>query len=277
MNSRSIHPLVAAASVAALLSHTPANATASSSASLDSISWTLIDLNLLDGIAASISFTGQSSVGTSTWNSTVGLTAADGATGASVLDPVLASSFDGLSSSTAAVGAASLFSSGHTNGGPDVGSYGTYSGQALMNGWSNTFTLSAYTAVIFTGNATTFATATAAYNSGATSEWAQGQVFITGSIGNGNNLSSGTASFSAYADNWGNGSFDDEGGLLFLTLTNGTSNSLDGSFYGYASSWGESTVTAVPEPETYAMLLVGLGVIGFAGRRRQSGSVQPSL
>jgi len=31
------------------------------------------------------------------------------------------------------------------------------------------------------------------------------------------------------------------------------------------------TVSAVPEPETYAMLLAGLGVIGFVARRRQRG------
>jgi hypothetical protein len=29
------------------------------------------------------------------------------------------------------------------------------------------------------------------------------------------------------------------------------------------------TVTAVPEPETYAMLLAGLGVLGAASRRKQ--------
>jgi PEP-CTERM motif len=29
------------------------------------------------------------------------------------------------------------------------------------------------------------------------------------------------------------------------------------------------TVTAVPEPETYAMLLAGLGLLGFAARRRK--------
>jgi hypothetical protein len=29
------------------------------------------------------------------------------------------------------------------------------------------------------------------------------------------------------------------------------------------------TVTAVPEPETYAMLLAGLGLLGYVGRRRQ--------
>lgn len=30
-----------------------------------------------------------------------------------------------------------------------------------------------------------------------------------------------------------------------------------------------ATITSVPEPETYAMLLAGLGVIGFVARRRQ--------
>lgn len=31
-----------------------------------------------------------------------------------------------------------------------------------------------------------------------------------------------------------------------------------------------ATVTAVPEPETYALLLAGLGVIGFVAKRRKS-------
>jgi len=30
-----------------------------------------------------------------------------------------------------------------------------------------------------------------------------------------------------------------------------------------------SAVTAVPEPESYAMLAAGLGVLGFISRRRQ--------
>jgi hypothetical protein len=30
-----------------------------------------------------------------------------------------------------------------------------------------------------------------------------------------------------------------------------------------------SQVAAVPEPETYAMMLAGLGLIGFAARRRK--------
>jgi hypothetical protein len=32
---------------------------------------------------------------------------------------------------------------------------------------------------------------------------------------------------------------------------------------------GGVAVTAVPEPETYAMLLAGLGLVGFAARRRR--------
>ena len=41
------------------------------------------------------------------------------------------------------------------------------------------------------------------------------------------------------------------------------------------SAWGQQIdnvtfgVTAVPEPETYALMLAGLGLVGFAARRRQ--------
>jgi len=34
-------------------------------------------------------------------------------------------------------------------------------------------------------------------------------------------------------------------------------------------SWGSFHVTPVPEPETYAMLLAGLGLMGFVARRRK--------
>jgi len=44
------------------------------------------------------------------------------------------------------------------------------------------------------------------------------------------------------------------------------SNSVDVGRDIVAANW---TVTAVPEPETYAMMLAGLGLIGFAARRRK--------
>lgn len=40
---------------------------------------------------------------------------------------------------------------------------------------------------------------------------------------------------------------------------------------GAASYSGNLSVAAVPEPETYAMLLAGVGVLGFLARRRRSG------
>lgn len=40
---------------------------------------------------------------------------------------------------------------------------------------------------------------------------------------------------------------------------------------GAASYSGNLSVAAVPEPETYAMLLAGVGVVGFLARRRRSG------
>ncbi len=46
-----------------------------------------------------------------------------------------------------------------------------------------------------------------------------------------------------------------------------TGHSVGGSTVGFT---GSVSVTAVPEPETYALLLAGLGVVGFVARRRQA-------
>ena len=76
------------------------------------------------------------------------------------------------------------------------------------------------------------------------------------------------------------GTFDD---VLFGASGLGAPGTLSvsltaGSFYykvsGIASAAGGgyslgSTVTAVPEPETYAMMLAGLVAVGFLARRRQ--------
>ena len=59
------------------------------------------------------------------------------------------------------------------------------------------------------------------------------------------------------------GGFTLAGGAYTLTLI-GTNSASSGS-YG-----GNVAVTAVPEPATYAMLFAGLGIVGFAARRRRS-------
>ncbi|MCW5627179.1 MAG: PEP-CTERM sorting domain-containing protein [Burkholderiales bacterium] len=43
----------------------------------------------------------------------------------------------------------------------------------------------------------------------------------------------------------------------------------DGTLYRYTSSSFEANVTAVPEPETYALLALGLVAVGVAARRRK--------
>jgi len=42
------------------------------------------------------------------------------------------------------------------------------------------------------------------------------------------------------------------------------------AIWNNADGGGGGTVASIPEPETYAMLLAGLGLVGFAARRKLS-------
>jgi len=56
---------------------------------------------------------------------------------------------------------------------------------------------------------------------------------------------------------------------LDFVLTNFAQGS--GNPAGLRVEFTESNIAAVPEPETYAMLLAGMGLVGFAARRRKQG------
>ena len=56
--------------------------------------------------------------------------------------------------------------------------------------------------------------------------------------------------------------FDGTAAHPFVLTVNGFTNTADAGYHGTI------TVTAVPEPETYAMLLAGLGLMGAIARRR---------
>ncbi len=53
------------------------------------------------------------------------------------------------------------------------------------------------------------------------------------------------------------------GGSMYLTVGGNSTGTLGGIYNGAIS------VTAVPEPETLAMMLAGLGALGFVARRRK--------
>lgn len=72
---------------------------------------------------------------------------------------------------------------------------------------------------------------------------------------------------SGIGDSWTNivGNFSNIDSLHFST-----SNSGSPSFFLVDNITLNSPIAAVPEPETYAMLLVGLGFLGFTARRRKN-------
>ena len=75
--------------------------------------------------------------------------------------------------------------------------------------------------------------------------------------------SSGFTSYSSFAANSG---FNAGANTLEFVLTNYAQGS--GNPAGLRVEFLQSNVAAVPEPETYAMLLAGLGLIGSIARRR---------
>ncbi len=83
---------------------------------------------------------------------------------------------------------------------------------------------------------------------------------------NGVTIATGTG-FTSWHDFGANSGFQAGANSLDFVLTNFAQNG--GNPAGLRVEFSTSTIAAVPEPETYAMLIAGLGLVGFAARRRK--------
>jgi PEP-CTERM motif len=290
------------AAVLACASIGSAHAAASSSASLTDLTITLYDLNFTDGVTPSITFAGNSytyswAYSTSPYEAVggdyhVGTSPFDPSTHASSTSQSTASASSIGSTPTTITGTTTvvggLQTSGSANGtaGSLGNDYSQYAAQAWWNGWSgDSFTLSANTAVVFSATAATSAVVTTGYSEALYNwEYAQGyaSLYAAGPGASGNGSQSSFDSLQSYLTNQYNSVYDGDGnflryspgsdsksGTLGAAFVNFTGGSMSGTFYAYAGADGHSYAAAVPEPETYAMLLAGLSVIGMQARRRR--------
>lgn len=236
------------------------------------MTFTLIDLNLSDGIAPSVSWSGQSG------NASASANSSDNFHSKSISESYQASSASSVVGSNAvatyaagtsvynnqnvaitanadasAIPVGGSFANGYSNASGSVYSAFSLSGAGVM-------VINVPYSIMVTGDKYNYND----YGSAAMNIYAS----FYASDGSYSGSQSANRSFSSY---WtGDTSY---AGVFTLSVANSSSllttfGSLNSSMSADARYYGDSYVPGVPEPETYAMMLAGLGLIGVIARRR---------
>jgi PEP-CTERM motif len=258
--------------VASMMTATPVFAVSSASASLDNLSVSLFswmptvtpaiiwDSSNYNYVSVSAYDTANANYQSSSLSGAGPLNAAV----STAISQASASISDGIWNSPSTNWSASGSTSG-TSGGVGY-QYGYF--QAYSNSQIGSFTLSADTIAIFSATGSTNAATTIGYDpvtGGYEYAQAYAQLGTSGSTANGYQQSSESLSSSAYYTP----TTDNKTAPLSVFFANTTSGSETGNLSAYAYAYGYSTIAAVPEPSTWAMMLGGLGLIGFMTYRRR--------
>jgi PEP-CTERM motif len=286
----------------ALAAAASANATSFSSATLGPIQVQLFDLNPLDGVGPSITFlTNGNGSGNYAYayasNYSLGIYAGETNYGSNSFSSVSANANIPSTFSTASITSGpnetsaqgvSLSASGQVSGtsNNDSNSYSAYA-LAPNSYYNGNFVLSAYTMVTFSALATSSATTTVGNVPYQGSEYAQASagLSVSGSAPLGAGYQNSSANVSSYASYTYSYAWDDQAqqyvytysgqqdsstNMVGVSFTNLTSADKQGTVSANVYAYGSSSIAAVPEPETYAMLLAGMGVIATIARRRRA-------
>jgi hypothetical protein len=264
-----------------LLTTTAAQAGTASTATagFSNFSYSLIDLDLNDGIAASLSF------GTAGFGATAGGTLTlsgspynsvdsfnDAAGGAlhnlSSSSSQFASSGSGGATVTAGAGGGLTGASGMATAVIKDNSPSRYTSYDITSQLlSSSFTLSPHTLLVLNVNGSATAD-----NDPTLSAYGRAQIIsttwlsVSGPIGN--TYQDSHSLVRAEADTrWASQSVNQS---MTVSFANFSTDAVTGNTSLYSNIRGTVTnISAVPEPETYGMLLAGLGVMGLIARRRQ--------
>lgn len=237
-------------------------AQANSSAGISDTSYQLIDLDATDGIAPTITFfsTNGSSTArvlTGTYSDGYSSSATRNSTSSRAIGVSVGDEVAGASANYSGGTFGSLYTSGQIN---DVGNY------SAAQSFSTGFTLAPKTLLVVFGHMSGKAVGGMYWDQNASSS---ADISLSGYLTPYGGYQSSQVSASAYTYYGGASQFDREFGLSFI---NGTSTELSGNFRVSTSVDGVNNIAAaapVPEPETWAMLLGGLALLGAIARRRK--------